>query len=83
MPGVPKCPTGPAFGGRAEDGRKLVRAPGLLPCLQPSIPCGIAAPDARLTGKSTNLPSWVLPISLAPTRQCMGAPRFPRQRRSS
>jgi len=45
-----------------------VRAPGLLPCLQPSIPCEIAAPGARLTGKSTNLPVWFLPISLSPTR---------------
>jgi len=60
--------------GQGQGRERLVRAPGLLPCLQPSIPCGIAAPDARLTGKSTNLPSWVLPISLSPTRT--GAGRY-------
>ena len=60
--------------GQGQGRERLVRAPRLLPCLQPSIPCGIAAPDTRLTGKSTNLPSWVLPISLSPTRT--GAGRY-------
>ena len=62
------CPS-PGVWGQGRGRERLVRAPGLLPCLQPSIRCGIAAPDARLTGKSTNLPSWVLPISLSPTRK--------------
>jgi hypothetical protein len=65
---LPECASLINVWGQGQGRERSVRAPGLLPCLQPSIPRGIAAPDARLTGKSTNLPSWVLPISLSPTR---------------
>jgi len=58
-----------------------VRAAGLLPCLQPSIACAIAAPDARLTGKSNNLPSWVLPINLSATRHAKCGTPGPAQNR--